>query len=77
MDKEDDLNLVVRLLMGPGPSDVDPRVLRAMTTPVVGHLDPQFLAITDKLKEYNLKTEPYNWGDDLRYILVKWHKSRI
>ncbi|MBI2914818.1 MAG: alanine--glyoxylate aminotransferase family protein [Firmicutes bacterium] len=31
--------------MGPGPSDVDPRVLRAMSTPVIGHLDPDFLAV--------------------------------
>ena len=44
------LNPTVRLLMGPGPSDVDPRVLRAMATPVIGHLDPQFVAIMDELK---------------------------
>ena len=31
-----------RLLLGPGPSSVHPRVLRAMTTPVLGHLDPDF-----------------------------------
>jgi alanine-glyoxylate transaminase/serine-glyoxylate transaminase/serine-pyruvate transaminase len=36
--------------MGPGPSDVDPRVLEAMATPVIGHLDPQFVAIMDRLK---------------------------
>ncbi|HLT58102.1 MAG: alanine--glyoxylate aminotransferase family protein [Limnochordales bacterium] len=34
-----------RVLMGPGPSALDPRVLRALATPVVGHLDPDFLAI--------------------------------
>lgn len=34
-----------RLLLGPGPSDAHPRVLSAMTTPLLGHLDPQFLAI--------------------------------
>ncbi len=37
-----------RLLLGPGPSMVHPRVLRAMATPVVGHMDPQFLAIMDE-----------------------------
>jgi alanine-glyoxylate transaminase/serine-glyoxylate transaminase/serine-pyruvate transaminase len=37
----------MRTLMGPGPSDVDPRVLKAMATPLVGHLDPDFLAIMD------------------------------
>src|SRR3954466_7257585 len=34
-----------RLLLGPGPSDAHPRVLSAMTTPLLGHLDPQFLEI--------------------------------
>ena len=28
------------LLLGPGPCDAHPRVLRAMTTPLLGHLDP-------------------------------------
>lgn len=43
-----ELNPPVRLLMGPGPSNADPRVLRAMATPVVGHLDPAFLTIMDE-----------------------------
>src|SRR4051812_33331474 len=34
-----------RLLLGPGPSDAHPRELTAMTTPLLGHLDPQFLDI--------------------------------
>lgn len=38
------------MLMGPGPSDVPPRVLRAMSAPVVGHLDPTFLALMDDIK---------------------------
>jgi len=37
-----------RILMGPGPSNVHPRVLRAMATPVIGHLDPDFLAVADR-----------------------------
>lgn len=36
-----------RLLMGPGPSNPDPRVLEAMAKPMVGHLDPYFLEIMD------------------------------
>lgn len=40
-----------RILMGPGPSGVDPRVLRAMAAPVLGHLDPDFLAIMDETTE--------------------------
>ncbi len=37
-----------RLLMGPGPSPVSSRVLRAMAAPTLGHLDPQYLAIMDE-----------------------------
>jgi len=40
-----------RTLMGPGPSDVPSRVLRAMATPVVGHLDPYFLGVMDRVRE--------------------------
>ncbi|BAD42160.1 pyridoxal-phosphate-dependent aminotransferase family protein [Symbiobacterium thermophilum] len=43
-----ELNPPQRLLMGPGPSNVDPRILRAMATPVIGHLDPAFLSIMDE-----------------------------
>jgi alanine-glyoxylate transaminase/serine-glyoxylate transaminase/serine-pyruvate transaminase len=34
--------------MGPGPSNVHPRVLRAMSTPTIGHLDPRFLETMDR-----------------------------
>ena len=40
-------NLPQRILLGPGPSTVHPRVLQAMTQPVVGHLDPKFFQIMD------------------------------
>src|SRR5258705_10092709 len=39
-----------RLLLGPGPSNVHPRVLRAMAQPLVGHLDPAFLALLDRVQ---------------------------
>jgi len=45
-----DLNPGKRILMGPGPSDVHPRVLKAMSTPLVGHLDPDFLTIMNENK---------------------------
>ena len=45
-----DLNPGKRILMGPGPSDVHPRVLKAMSTPLVGHLDPDFLTIMNETK---------------------------
>ncbi|RMH14623.1 MAG: alanine--glyoxylate aminotransferase family protein [Gemmatimonadetes bacterium] len=40
-----------RLLLGPGPSPVDERILRAMAAPTVGHLDPQFLTLMDEVAE--------------------------
>lgn len=46
-----DLNPGKRILMGPGPSDVHPRVLKAMSTPLVGHLDPDFLQIMNETRE--------------------------
>lgn len=44
------LEIPYRLLMGPGPSLVDPRVLKAMGSPLMGHLDPQFLKLMDQVK---------------------------
>jgi len=38
-----------RILMGPGPSNVDPRVLLAMAKPLVGHLDPEFIQVMNNL----------------------------
>ncbi len=46
-----DLNPSPRILLGPGPSTVSPRVLRAMATPLLGHLDPEFLALMDEIQE--------------------------
>jgi alanine-glyoxylate transaminase/serine-glyoxylate transaminase/serine-pyruvate transaminase len=45
------LTPTTRLLLGPGPSDAHPRVLTAMTTPLLGHLDPQFLEIMNETAE--------------------------
>lgn len=44
-------NPPVRTLMGPGPSDVSPRVLSALARPTIGHLDPEFIHMMDELKE--------------------------
>jgi len=40
----------VRTLMGPGPSDVSPRVLAASSRPTIGHLDPLFVGLMDDVK---------------------------
>jgi alanine-glyoxylate transaminase/serine-glyoxylate transaminase/serine-pyruvate transaminase len=42
------LNPPERLLMGPGPSNPDPRVLAAMSASTVGHLDPYFVSVMDE-----------------------------
>ncbi|GAB4139872.1 MAG: alanine--glyoxylate aminotransferase family protein [Planctomycetaceae bacterium] len=39
-----------RILLGPGPSDIAPRVLAALATPTVGHLDPTFLKVMDEMQ---------------------------
>src|SRR6186713_2193792 len=39
-----------RILMGPGPSDVSPRVLAALARPTIGHLDPEFQALMEDIK---------------------------
>jgi alanine-glyoxylate transaminase/serine-glyoxylate transaminase/serine-pyruvate transaminase len=49
-----------RILMGPGPSDVSPRVLAAMARPTIGHLDPQFVMMMDEVKallQYAFQTD--------------------
>jgi len=37
--------------MGPGPSDVNPRILEALSRPTIGHLDPTFIELMDELKQ--------------------------
>src|SRR6476646_10471563 len=39
-----------RVLLGPGPSDVPPRVLEALALPTIGHLDPVFLQLMDEIR---------------------------
>ena len=55
-----EINMPPRILLGPGPSMVDPRVLKAMSTPLVGHLDPAFIQLMDRtqaLLRYVFQTE--------------------
>ncbi|OBT17457.1 alanine--glyoxylate aminotransferase [Vibrio sp. UCD-FRSSP16_10] len=49
-----------RTLMGPGPSDISPQVLQALSRPTIGHLDPLFIEMMDELKlllKYAFQTE--------------------
>ncbi len=50
LDPISELTPSSRLLLGPGPSMVHPRVLRAMSTPLLGHLDPEFLTIMNQVQ---------------------------
>lgn len=54
------LNIPERILLGPGPSMAHPDVLRAMSSPLVGHLDPVFIEImqrTQNLLRYAFQTQ--------------------
>ena len=46
----------LRKLMGPGPLDIHPRVYRALTSPVIGHMDPAYFKTLDRI------------GDQLRRV---------
>jgi alanine-glyoxylate transaminase/serine-glyoxylate transaminase/serine-pyruvate transaminase len=50
LTKFEQLDPPTRLLMGPGPSMVHPRVLRAIAAPTVGHLDPTFFRVMDEVQ---------------------------
>ncbi|MEE9325066.1 MAG: alanine--glyoxylate aminotransferase family protein [Dehalococcoidia bacterium] len=46
-----EINLPARILMGPGPSNVHPRVMQALSSPTVGHMDPTFIELMDSTVE--------------------------
>ncbi len=57
-----ELDVPIRILLGPGPSMVHPRVLRAMATPLIGHLDPAFFQMMGEVQallRYTFQTK--NW----------------
>ncbi len=58
-----DLNTPPRILLGPGPSSVHPRVLRTMATPVTGYMDPTFLEIIQEVRA--LLQQAYRTENDL------------
>ena len=55
----------LRLLLGPGPSPVDPRVLDALSRPTLGHLDPAFLAIMDEVRD--MQRALFNTSNELTF----------
>ncbi|MFQ5799465.1 MAG: pyridoxal-phosphate-dependent aminotransferase family protein, partial [Bacteroidota bacterium] len=60
-------NTLKRVLMGPGPSDVDPRVLQAMAHPTIGHLDPAFLEVLNEIRE--LLQYTFQTGNELTFAV--------
>jgi alanine-glyoxylate transaminase/serine-glyoxylate transaminase/serine-pyruvate transaminase len=63
MDVLDELNPPARLLLGPGPSPVHPRVMRALAAPVIGHLDPELIRLLDDTR--GLLREVFRTSNDL------------
>ncbi len=61
------LNTSKRVLMGPGPSDAHPRVLKAMATPLIGHLDPEFVEVMEDIKLMVQKT--FQTENDLSFVV--------
>ncbi|MEJ2717818.1 MAG: alanine--glyoxylate aminotransferase family protein, partial [Deltaproteobacteria bacterium] len=59
------LHMPPRLLLGPGPSNPDPRVLQALATNEVGHLDPAFIRLMNEIQEL-LR---YVWQTDNRFTI--------
>ncbi len=58
-------NPPARTLMGPGPADIHPRVLSALSRPIIGHLDPAFQRMMEELK--TLLRNALQTGNDITY----------
>ena len=62
-----DLNIKPRCLLGPGPSNIHPRVLQSLGYPLVGHLDPQFLELMNGIQR---KLRPvFQTENEMTFIL--------
>ncbi|HLW69349.1 MAG TPA: alanine--glyoxylate aminotransferase family protein [Candidatus Binataceae bacterium] len=60
-----ELNPAARILLGPGPSNIHPRVMKALLSPVVGHLDPDFVKIMEEIK--TLLRETFQTANDITF----------
>src|SRR2546427_4785247 len=54
-----------RLLRGPGPSNAAPSVLKAMSAPLVGHLDPAFVKMMDEIK--SMLRQVFQTGNEMTF----------
>ena len=73
-DSFPELKPSARVLLGPGPSNVHPRVLKAMISPVVGHLDPDFVKVMEDVKK--LLRLVFEGADWVRHCLAQRRKAR-
>lgn len=62
-----ELNTSPRILMGPGPSDMHPRVYKALSTQMIGHLDPEFVSIMDEVKQMVQAT--FQTNNELTFVV--------
>jgi alanine-glyoxylate transaminase / serine-glyoxylate transaminase / serine-pyruvate transaminase len=56
-----------RTLLGPGPSDVHPRVLQAMARPTIGHMDPALIGMMDEVKQ--LLQYAFRTGNEMTMVV--------
>ena len=56
-----------RLLMGPGPSNVHPKVLDALSKPTIGHLDPRFIELMEEIK--SLLRYTFNTKNEMTFVI--------
>ena len=71
-DLFDDLNPPQRRLMGPGPVDADPRILRAMSMPLLGQFDPAFTGYMNEVMVLYRQAAAYRESLDLS---DRWHRK--
>ena len=72
------LTIPEKTLLGPGPSNVPERILKAMALPTIGHLHPEFCKVMDDCKagvQYAFQTKVSNQIGILLHILSDCHNS--
>ena len=60
-------NPTQKILMGPGPSNIDPRVMESMSKNIIGHLDPEFIKLMNEIK--NLLRYAFQTKNELTFPL--------
>ena len=66
----EELEPVPRLLMGPGPCDLYPRVLKAMSSTILGQFDPHFTEYMNQVMEEDRRRQANTTITDMRHFSV-------